>query len=134
MAKTRRRKSKAGEPTAEFVHVPTPDLVVLDNLDAITNLDVKGRFVKVSPLIPASQRDAFDGPGVAAKLREAGALAVIMAPIFRADTKKEVDTVTAAKSDRDAVLAWFDAQKIADVTDLNAALELVQNFMDLEGM
>ena len=125
--------SVIGEPTAEFIHVSTPNLVVIEDLEGVTNMDVEGRFVKLAPKIPASQRDAFDGPAFADQLREAGALAVILAPVFLTETKK-VDEVAEARNDRDALRAWFEAQKVADPTDLEAAENLVLGFMDQEGM
>lgn len=149
MPKTRRKKRSAGSPpeltgecrgfgpaapTADFIHVPTPELVVIEDLDLVTNLDVAGRFVKLAPKIPASQRDAFDGPTFADQLREAGALAVILAPVFLSDTKKEVEKVAEARNDREALRAWFEAQTVADSTDLEEAEALVLGFMDAEGM
>jgi len=124
MPKPRRKKAKAAEPTAVFVHVPTPELVVIEDLETLTNLDVAGRFVKLAPKIRTSQRDAFDGADVAARIREAGALAVIIAPVFLSETKKEVETVAQAPTDREAVRAWFVAQTIADPADLKAAEEV----------
>ena len=131
MARVRRPKKKDAA-TAVFVHVETPNLMVIEDVDG--DHDVKGRFVKLAPRIPASQRQAFDGAAAAERYREAGALAVILTPVFLTETRKALETVAAAKTDRDALRAWFAAQTVADKSDLSAAEDLVLGFMDLESM
>lgn len=137
MPKPRRKKedeSTRVEVTAEFVHVPTPEMVVISDLAMVATAEVTGRFVKLSPMIPASQRDSFDGPALADGLRKRGALAVIQSPTYLNETKKAPEAIAKAVTDRGAVDAWFDAQTVADQVDVKAARELVHGFLDLEGM
>lgn len=138
MPKPRRKKedesTRVDEVTAEFVHVPTPKMVVIADLAQVATTDVGGRFVKLAPMIPASQRDSFDGPALADSLRKRGALAVIQSPTYLNETKKAPEAIAKAVTDRGAVDAWFDAQTVADQVDVQTARELVHGFLDLEGM
>lgn len=119
----------------------SPGLIVIEELDSLLDMlrnegaaAVDGKFVKLAPRIPASQRERYDLAKYAADIRAAGALSVVLAPTFLSETKKEVETVAKAQTDRDACRAWFEAQTAADPNDLEAAEKLVLGFMDMEGM
>jgi hypothetical protein len=91
-----------------FVEVPTTPLVQVERVDG-EHPDVKGAIVKVAPTIRSSERETFDGARVMAKLREAGALAVQLAPVTLPDTvaPEARRQVARAQSPEDAIRAFF---------------------------
>lgn len=113
-----------------FHHVPTPPLVVLEELDPARAVDA---FVKISPRIPASARETFDGPATARAARDAGALGVVLAPVFLRETQR-AEPERRAMNAREAVTAWFDAQKGMSAEDREDAESAVLRYLDLEGM
>lgn len=134
MPKTRQRVV-AAVATVEFRAVPTPAVRTLTNLDSGPG-EVAGAFVKVAPRLPTSARATFDGPGLAASLRDAGALAVLLAPEWIPDEVREVARVVPAEitDPRAIVAAWFEAHKTGAAEVRDRARELVLSFMDAEGM
>lgn len=115
---------------ATFHHVPTPDLVVLEEVDPSR---ARGAFVKIAPRIPASARETFDGAAAAKAARDAGALGVVLAPVFLRETQK-AEPERRALSAREATSRWFDAQKGMDAEDREDAETAVHRFLDAEGM
>ena len=139
MAKTRKRKKKNVEPErvgSVLLHrheVPTLELVQISNLKEVETLAVKGRLVKLSPTVRASEKESFDGPAHVARLRERGALAVVLAPRTVIDTttkRNEIET----SDPRELVDLWFDDQKAIAVKTRDAARELVLATMETEGL
>jgi len=113
-----------------FQHVPTPALVVLEEVDPARAADA---FVKIAPRILASARETFDGPAAARAARDAGALGVVLAPVFLRETQR-AEPAARAMNAREAVAAWFDAQKGMSAEDREDAESAVLRFLDLEGM
>lgn len=129
--------SGAGVPTPaeiRFIDVPTAELLVLEDAEEWTPEEVRDRFVKVAPRIAVSEREAFDGPAIAARIRAAGARAVVLAPVMVPEVRRVAPEKVAGRTPREAVAAWFDEQKTIPVDDRAAALELVLGFMDEESM
>lgn len=123
--------------TARFIDVDTTELVVIDDLERgpeITQEAIEGRFVKVAPRIPVSERDAFDGAAIAKVLRGKGARAVVLAPIMVGEVRRVEPEQIMNRTPRETVKAWFDEQKAIDAPSRDAALELVFGFMDEESM
>lgn len=121
-----------------FVEVPTAELVVVDEVDLsgkYTDVGMfRDRFVKVAPRIAAADRDAFDGSAIVATIRAAGARAVLLAPVIVPEVRRVAPEKVARRTPREAVAAWFGEQKAIPAADRDAALELVLEFMDTEGM
>lgn len=148
--RTRRRKDPAPAPrpsvewnpppdpsvtTIRRVSVPTPDLMVIENLEEISSLDFAGHFVKLAPRLPASQRETFDGAALKRDLLREGARAVVLAPVFVPDSRKAAPAAIAkASTPRQAAEAWFADQTAAAPEDCATALGLVFGFMDSEGL
>lgn len=117
-----------------FRHVESPELVVLDDIDAPIP-DVSGKFVKVSYQIPASQRHRFDGHSIRRDLEQAGARAVLLAPVLVPEVKRpETKRVAKGRKPREIVEAWFAEQVGASEEDKAAALRMVLGWMDSEGL
>lgn len=118
--------------TVSFRDVDTAELVVIEDLEA--NVNVKDRFVKVAPRILASQREAFDGAKVAKSYRDAGARAVILAPVTVPEVQpSETEKVARSETPREAVTAWLEEQNVSAKEAL-AVVDLVFGFMDQENM
>jgi len=97
--------------------------------------EVEGRFVKLAPRLPASRRGEFDGPALARDLRDRGALAVHLAPVYLPEAvRPEAAAVARAMDPREAVATWFTGQSGMDPVARKAAEDLVLGFMDLEGL
>jgi hypothetical protein len=115
------------------VSVATTRLLQLDTVPEQPPEGVKGAIVKVSPTLRASERDTFDGSKLAAELRQAGAIAVQLAPVTIPDTVSQESrrTVAAAPSPEEAVHAFFQEMRGVPEEDRAAgellALELVQS-------
>lgn len=139
MAKRRGQKPKSVEPVIQVkgvraIQIHTPHFVQIDNADcAFNSTEVKGAFVKVCPTLSAERKEAFDANDIRAKLREAGARAVIIAPKFVSETKRVRIEKAEKASPREAVSAWFEDQTFKD-RDKAKAIDLVFAFMDSEGM
>lgn len=142
MAKTRKRKTKpATVPASQTFgsvkltrfEVPTTELVQINNIDQVETANVKGRIVKLSPTVKASEKDAFDGPAHVARLRERGALTVVLAPRTVIDTITKRDVEESADP-RDLVAGWFEDQVAVPEDTRAAAHELVLATMELEGL
>ncbi len=118
------------------MEVPTTPLVQIEMMAQLTgeapHESVRGAIVKLSPTLPARARESFDGAAHAARLRESGALAVMLSPNVIPETtgSKESQAVARAASPADAVVAYFAEVKgvpedeVADAERL--ALELVE--------
>lgn len=139
MAKTRKRKKREpetltiGRVTLRRIEVPTMELVQINTVDQVETAVVKGRIVKLSPTVKASEKDAFDGPAHVARLRERGALVVVLAPRTVIDTvtkREEIETT----DPRELVAKWFEDQKAIDAATREAANEIVLETMEQEGL
>lgn len=126
------RKKKRRTKRVERVRVPTLELIELRDVLTIADVDqdVEGKIVKVSPLIPSSERENFDGAALAQAIREKGALAVLMAPRIVSDTVQPERKKKSIKP-RELVKEWFEAQH-SIFSD--AAEEMVLDAMEAEGM
>lgn len=146
MAKTRKRKSKPVPPVTPTIptervgtveltryEVPTIELVQINNIAQVEELAVAGCIVKLSPTVKASEKDAFDGPLHVARLRERGALTVVLAPRTVIDTVTKRDEI-ASSNPRDLVDAWFADQTAVDPRVIEASKELVLATMESEGI
>lgn len=127
--------------TARFHDVETAGLVVINEMDLqdsefpfVKSGTLRDRFVKVAPRIPVAERDAFDGPAIAAAIRAAGARAVILAPVMVPEIRRVEPEQIVKRTPRETVQAWFDEQKAIDALSRAAALELVFGYMDEEGL
>ncbi len=120
---------------ARFLDVDTAELLVVEDLSAeVTDETFRDRFVKVAPRIPVLERESFDGPAIAARIRAAGARAVILAPIMVPEIRRVEPEQVVKRTPRETVKAWFGEQKAIDAPSRDAALELVFGFMDEEGL
>lgn len=132
--KTRRKKKQtdSAKPTIQRVRVPTLELVEIRDALTIEDVtqDVGGKLVKLSPLIPSSERESFDGPALVAALHERGAIAVTLAPRIVADTVQP-EKRGRSRSPRELVKEWFEAQH-SIFSD--AAEERVIEAMEAEGL
>lgn len=120
----------------EMRNVKTPGLVVIDENDVSSRTwpDVQGKFVKVSPLIRASQLHSFNGAEIRKELLEDGARVVVLAPRLIPDDKKLTKEVFAkTESIQDLVELWFESQHISD-KERKIAISLLQKFMTEEGL
>lgn len=77
---------------------------------------VAGAFVKVSTSLRPSEREAFDGQALKARLRAAGARAVLLAvqPVAEGPDAEAKAEVVAALRPEDAIAAWFAGLPIPD--------------------
>lgn len=90
----------------------------LEELDDLAPGSLAGAIVKVAPTLLVSQRGDFDATAVAARVRAAGAVAVVVAPKVVADAllrSGAEEVVQQAVTPRDAVVAWFN--ELAGLTD-----------------
>jgi hypothetical protein len=128
----KRRKKKAKGPRINFCEVPTTELVEIDDLDS-PYPELRNRFVKVCPRIPASKRQFFDGATVAAEIRSQGALSVVLAPVIIADGVTSTKKPEASQTPHRAAKEWFHELKIKRV-EKQACFDLLSRFMEEEGM
>ena len=128
--KTRRRKPKTG-PKIIRVRVPTIRLVQIDDLHADLDAErIDGAIVKVCPVLRASEKADFDGPGFASMLRERGALRVILAPVIKPEAKTE--KIAPDRIDpRELVTQWFEGMTSIHA---EAARDRVLEGMEVEGL
>lgn len=145
MPKTRKKKAKTiprgtGVIVGEFVKVrhveiPTAELVVFDdkNLDQIEASDLKGKFVKVSPRVPASRRSAFPGQSIAKFVKGVGALGVLISPTFVPDGKKAKAKTKERQSPVKMLDEWIGDQNI-DGETADGVRDTVLGFMASEGL
>jgi hypothetical protein len=142
--KTRRKKkvditkvhSGSLPVTVEMRFVRTPELVVITENDIASRTwpDVQGKFVKVSPLIKASQLHSFNGVEIRKELLEDGARVVVLAPrLIPDDTKLKKEDFAKSESVQDLVDSWFSSQHVSD-EEREQAKVLLQKFMSEEGM
>lgn len=125
-------RARAAELGVTFHDVATPHLVTIE---ADPGIRARDAFVKIAPRLPASARETFDGAAASAAARAAGALGVVLAPVWlRELTRAESDPDHRRMTAREAVKRWFDQQKAMDAGDREAAEGAVLRFIDLEGM
>lgn len=115
------------------LEVDTLELVQIGSVADVETTDVEGRLVKLAPTVRASEKDAFDGTGLADRLRERGALAVVLAPRTIPDTKQSREEIETADP-RELVAGWFAEQLAISETVSAAAQELVLETMEAEGL
>ncbi len=126
--RSKKVKTTASHAGLRFVSVPTRELVETHDPEALlAGPRVDGAIVKVSPNVKASERDAFDGVGIKARLMKHGAAAVLMSPRVVADsgiTKKAKAAAASAQSPEQAVLEWFAGQTGLTKEEREDAIEL----------
>ena len=128
MPKTRTKRKNG----PQFVKVPTPNTIVLDDLNDIEPGDIKGQFVKVVTTIRASEREAFNKRDIRGQLLRMGARAVTMAPkVIPDSTRKQPSTRSDKLNSRVLLKQWVDN---LDTSERKAVSELVERFMSEEGM
>lgn len=119
-----------------FHDLPTTELVVIENVDALHWVipNVFGKFVKVSPLLKASEAQLFNGSEIRAELEKEGARAVILAPRIVPDIRKiRNEEEVKSKTVHEIVELWFNEQKIDD-DDRFIAKNLLFGLMESEGL
>lgn len=124
------------EPTGrvKFMEIDTAGMITIRDPGAVyEDLNLKGKFVKVCPVLPASERATFPGTAIANEIRQLGARAVIMAPVFVPDGKKAKSKAPEAKNPYAEVDLWLADQNIDDATR-DAVREQVRDYMTREGM
>lgn len=96
--------------------------------------EVRGAIVKVTPTLGARARESFNGAGVAASLREQGALAVQLAPVIipEAAGPQQAEKVAKAQSPADAVAAFFAELKGVPEDELAEAEQLALKLVEQE--
>jgi hypothetical protein len=111
---SRERENK--DAIAVFVECPQSPMRVMRDVSELENLEgeLKGAFVKVAPTVRASQRSSIDARAIVKTLTDAGAAAVVVAPIIVPDVAvKDVpkDRKAAVQKPEVHLRAWLDAVK-----------------------
>lgn len=130
--KTRRRKKVTGS-RARFLEIETAPLIQIEDLEQVEEAHVADAYVKLTPVLRAEERHTFDGPGYMRRIRERGAVAVVPAPRWLRQQRKQSEKVARAESPRDALRAWLEEQG-HDGDDVEAAMELAEPMMSEEGL
>lgn len=115
---SRERAAPPLETVAVFVDCPQSPMQVMREVGDIDQAELnagelKGAFIKVCPTVRASERQSIDARAIVQRLRNAGAAAVVVAPIV------VPDGVVAAKNSPKPIVqkpdahlrAWLDGVK-----------------------
>ena len=119
----------AGGVRVISVRFETTELLELER--HAEGVSVDGAIVKLRPTLRSSERSSWDGAAQAARLRELGARAVLLAPVVVPDEGKLTEVAT-AETPEAAVAAWFDALTGADPADRDAARETALDYLASE--
>jgi len=96
--------------TVRFVGRPDAGMLVIREPAEVDTADVCGAYVKFMPTIRVSERASLDSTGIAARLRERGAIAVVVVPVVIADRgPSKADEKRVHKSAEQWISAWLDA-------------------------
>jgi len=118
-------RKRVTKSAVEFVSVPTPRLVVTDELEP--SIGVAGAHVKVTPLLRRSERGTVDVAAVKKRLLGLGALSVSVLPRFVPD-----ESAARAAGSSDRVDPREEVR--AMLADEPAALEQAMSFFDEAGL
>jgi hypothetical protein len=116
--------------SVHFLDVPQAGMVVLRENDG-ERLDVEGAYVKVSPTVRTSERFTIDQKLVRTRLLDAGAVAVIVAPVVLPDGVENREQLPPAviRTPEEHLRSWFagvKAEKGMVEMALNEALQSVR--------
>lgn len=133
--KTRQRAAasdgavRSTAPGYRFIDVEQPGMVVVRVVDGAGS--VSGAYVKVAPTLRASERTFLDTKAVRQSLLDAGAVAVIVAPVVLPDGVENREQLPPAviRTPEEHLRSWFDgvkAEKGMVEMALNEALQSVR--------
>jgi hypothetical protein len=114
-----------------FVDCSQASMIVLRDLerakDFASGKDAKGAYVKVAPTIRAHERQSFDSKAIRDALLEAGALAVIIAPIVVPEVAaaRKHEPVSQVRPE-EYLKQWFAVAKSAKELGPDAMAEALQ--------
>lgn len=126
----------------EFRSLPTTSLVEMKDAQDVASLcigpsdglrsAVGGKFVKIAPTLPVSERASFQADLLRTRLREAGALGVVIAPTFVPDgPRAKAREAGVSANPRDHVKNWID-QQVEDPAMRSEVFDLVSGWMEKE--
>lgn len=117
--------------SVSFVSVPTTPLLQLE-VAVPSSEGVRGAIVKVAPTLRASERDGFHGAQVAARLREAGARAVQLAPVIIPEVGAPRAQGQAARATfpAEVVRSYFEELRGVSEEDRQAGMELAVQLVE----
>lgn len=131
----------------KFYDLPTPEMVVIDDTASLNWIgayrsihdrdresELFGKFVKVSPILKASEAHLFNASEIRKEIERCGAKAVVIAPRIVSDSRKiEKEVEVESRSVHELVEAWFSEQKISE-EEKEEAIQLTLKFMSEEGV
>lgn len=121
---------RVSHPTTRMIEVDSVADVLTPSGTAVARVlpDVEGAFVKLRPVLRASERASWDGGAMASRLREHGARGVVLAPVVVPDEGR-LSEVARADSPTAAVEAWFASMPGVDPEDRDAARETALRYL-----
>lgn len=127
------RVETAGAVRLKRVACPTIRLVQIDRIELVETAPVSNAFVKLCPVVKASDKASFDASALSNRLRERGALSVVVSPRMVADTLQPKHAVETTDP-RELVALWMAEQRGIGEDLIGPAHELVLKTMEVEGI